>query len=131
MISPTRTRLASRNRRSRHAAVLFLAAACAGGCVVRGLEAQLLERFFHASRLYDRAALSNIATVVFNPATAGIVQDFEVVGIERVAGNAQKRQVTIEAPVRRPDGQVVAQTLRATIEQRDGRWMVTAITGGS
>lgn len=134
MTWPTRKRHRRRRiqvRRSSEAAALLLAAACAAGCVVRGLEAQLLEQFFHASRLYDRAALSNIATVVFNPATDGIVQEFRVVAIQREGGESQRRRVTIEAPVRRPDGRVSAQTLLATIEQREGRWMVVALVSGS
>src|SRR5258708_7635295 len=44
-------------------------------------ERVLVDRFFAASRLRDRTALARFATVVFEPRTDGIVEDFVVLDV--------------------------------------------------
>jgi hypothetical protein len=118
-----------------------LAAALALGCGAR--EQPLVERFFSASRLYDRTALAQFATVVFNPATDGIVRTFEIVsvsaerpvpretwsraavdlslrhpdGTQPDATEASVKDVTVSAPVQTPDGQTVQKTLVVTLQR--------------
>ena len=70
-------------------------------------------------------ALSNVATVVFEPLEQGIITDFNVV---RVApGQNDAKAVTISAPVKLPDDQVVEKTFVVTLERRSGRWIVTHV----
>ena len=94
------------------------------GCSVPQ-ERSLLDRFFTASRLRDKTALSNFATVVFEPLEQGIITDFEVVRVAPEQNDA--KAVTISAPVKLPDGQVVEKTLIVTLERRNGRWIVTHV----
>ena len=47
----------------------------------RADERILLNQFFAASRLRDLTALRNVATVVFEPATDGIVTRFDLLGV--------------------------------------------------
>jgi hypothetical protein len=120
------TRICSR-RRQRLPTLLKSSLGCAwlllAACGVLTLEEQLLQRFFEASRLYDMAAVEKVATVVLNPVTDGIVQDFTVTKVE---GNDSKRTVTVSAQLRTSDGRVAARTLVVTLEHRD-RWLITAI----
>jgi hypothetical protein len=99
-------------------------------------ERTLLTQFFAASRLRDLTALRSISTVVFEPASDGIVTSFEILGMTAVQGPdglPVSEGVTISAPVQLPDGRTVGKTLVATLERRqaDGDprrgWMVTAI----
>lgn len=115
-----RRRMSLRNR-TRASVVL---ACLLAGCGVLSLEEQVLQRFFEASRLYDRAALEKVATIVFNPAVDGIVQDFTV---ESVAAADGRRVVQVDAQVRRRTGAAV-ERLVVTLERRDGRWLVTELT---
>jgi hypothetical protein len=98
----------------------------------------LLNQFFAASRLRDLTALRNVATVVFEPATEGIVTSFELLGVTVVRaseGQALSEEVAIDAPVRLPDGNTVEKTFVVTLQrglpesdpQRSGGWMITAI----
>jgi hypothetical protein len=103
------------------------AASCAAA------ERPLLEQFFGASRLRDLTALQSIATVVFEPRERGIVRTFEIraVSPERQEGQRVTKEVTIEAPVVLPDGQIVRQTLVVILQRpagdgRDG-WLVTGV----
>lgn len=56
--------------------LLWLATACSGGP-----EQALVGQFFTASRLRDNTSLDNIATVIFDPQTQGIVTGFSVTNI--------------------------------------------------
>ena len=83
-------------------------------------ERTLLTQFFAASRLRDLTALRKFSTVVFEPASDGVVTGFD---ISSVAAHGASKEVSISAPVRLPDGRVVVKHFAITIE--DG--LVTAI----
>ena len=86
-------------------------------------ERTLIEQFFAASRLRDLTALSKVATVVFEPATDGIVTSFDIV--EVAAGSSSDlKTVLISAPVRLPDGREVVKRFALTVQ----RGMITAIS---
>jgi hypothetical protein len=104
-------------------------------------ERALLDRFFAASRLRDLTALQRIATVVFEPATDGIITSFEILQITTVQGpdgTSVSEKVLISAPVRLPDGGTVTKTVVVTMERRPVEgdqnpsrgWMITGITAG-
>lgn len=103
----------------------MLAAACGDP----SSEYQLLDAFFEASRVRDTAVVSNIASVMFDPVTDGIIQTFAIVavGAER-PGNAGQvvKDVTVEAPVRSLEGASIPRTLVFTMERAGGRWRITA-----
>jgi hypothetical protein len=104
-----------------------------------GAEQTLLGQFFAASRLRDKTMLANFATVVFEPATQGIVTTFTITDVSREqqhdGGGIVSKDVTIAAPVRLPSGQTVQKTLVVTLQRADqptdrpatNRWIVTAI----
>jgi hypothetical protein len=101
------------------------------GCSPRA-EEPILGEFFHASRLRDRTALQKLATTSFEPAVQGIVRSFDIIAVTtRRDGDRTIKDVSISAPVAMPSGQVVEKRLVVTLEQRDRRWVVTAITDGS
>ena len=52
----------------------------------RAAEQTLLTQFFAASRLRDLTALSKVSTVVFEPASDGIVTSFEITAIQATQG---------------------------------------------
>jgi hypothetical protein len=81
----------------------------------------LLDQFFAASRLRDLTALRKISTVVFEPATDGMITSYEITG--SVTRGAVK-EVSISAPVKRFDGRTVTKHFAIAIEA--GR--ITAIT---
>jgi hypothetical protein len=101
-------------------------------------ERTLLTQFFAASRLRDLTALQNLATVVFEPTTDGIVTSFDLLQIT-VAPSPDRQvvseDVSISAPVRLPDGRTIVKTFVVTMqrglpgsdEKRWGGWMITAI----
>jgi hypothetical protein len=104
-------------------------------------ERALLSQFFAASRLRDLTALQKIATVVFEPATDGIVTSFEIVRVTAVPGSTGKSEseaISISAPVRLPDGRMVTKTVVVTMERRpveDDRssvsgWIITGFSAG-
>ena len=110
------------------------------GCA-RDTERALLSQFFAASRLRDLTALQKFATVVFEPATDGIVTSFEILQTKTVPGPdgmPLSEQVSISAPVRLPDGETVTKTFVVTMERRPvdgdqnpaGGWMITAFSAG-
>jgi hypothetical protein len=111
-------------RRSPTWVAAWLTAAVALGCSVPQ-ERSLLDRFFTASRLRDMTALSNVATVVFEPLEQGIITDFDVLRV--TSGQADVKEVTISAPVKLPNGQVEEKTLTIRLERRNGRWTVTHV----
>jgi hypothetical protein len=83
-------------------------------------ERVLLEQFFAASRLRDLTALRKSSTVVFEPASDGIITNFE---ITNVVDRGHWKEVAISAPVRMFDGRTVTKNFAVTVE--GGR--VTAI----
>ena len=115
--------------RSRSAAALtalVLLAACAWPSPDR----QLLLDFFHACRVYDTTVLARLATASCNPATDGVVQDFDILEVEDAGatGGAAAREIMLDAGVRPLGGSPVRQRLTVRLEQIEGRWMVTAVT---
>ena len=106
-------------------AVSLSAAGALLACTLYPEEA-ILDRFFRASRLRDRTALGELATVILEPLEQGIITTFEIRGVAR--DGSERKTVTLDAPVKLRDGQIVQKTLRVTLERRDGRWMVTAVS---
>jgi hypothetical protein len=113
--------------------VTLTLASCAGTA-----ERTLIAQFFNASRLRDLTALDNFSTVVFEPATDGIVTSFDLVEISAVPlpdSRLVSKDVFISAPVRLPDGRTVVKTFVITMTQglpgsdqrRWNGWMITAI----
>jgi hypothetical protein len=102
-----------------------IAACLLAGCGVLSLEEQLLQRFFEASRTYDRVALEKVAAagVVYNPVTNGVVDDFTVVDVVESGG---RRTVRVEATVRM-DGGTRRQPLQAVMERQDKGWRITSL----
>jgi hypothetical protein len=86
-------------------------------------ERTLLTRFFAASRLRDLTALGRISTVVFEPASDGIVTSFEITNVTR---RGSTEEVLISAPVKMFDGRTVTKNFAVTIEGG----LVTAISEG-
>lgn len=105
----------------RSAIALSLATLGASGCS-SAPEHAILERFFAAARLRDKTALARFAAVPFEPHVDGIVTEFRITSVTREqpagSGGTTSKDVTIEAPVRLPDGRTVPTTLIVTI-QRD------------
>jgi len=105
---------------SRYTIVLPLLALTLFGCTAAAEQRQLTQ-FFAASRLRDLTALSNVATVVFEPTVDGVVTSFEITGI---TGDSASKDVAISAPVRLPDGRTVLKHF--TVSIRGG--LITAIS---
>ena len=103
------------------ATVILLAAACR----VFSTEEQLLTRFFEAGRFYDRVAMDKVATIEWNPASAGIVRAFDITAVNRVSGS--RREVIVDADLQLPDGSRTRREYAGVIEQRDGRWLITQL----
>jgi hypothetical protein len=101
----------------------LLAAALVIGCSY-AQERSVLARFFDASRLRDLTALATLATVVFEPLQDGIVTRFEIVDVS--SHQDDRKTVTIQAPVKVPDGRILNKTMTLSLERRNGRWIVTA-----
>jgi hypothetical protein len=101
-------------------------------------ERTLLTQFFAVSRLRDLTALRKFSTVVFEPASDGIVTSFEISGMTAVQGPdglPVSKDVSISAPVRLPDGRTVLKAFVVTMERSrsgaqdpSGGWMITAIS---
>lgn len=119
-----RSRLTTR----RHKPALYILAGLifAGGCAWPSPERQLLLDFFQACRLYDLTVLERLSTVACNPKTDGVVQGFDMRGVERLT--LASRRVSIQAAVRMFDGAVSDRAMTIMIAEQDGRWMVTGIT---
>lgn len=102
--------------------------ACTGIACTPPPEYGILQQFFSASRLRDITALQNIATVVYEPREQGVVTDFTIRSVTpRRDGSRELKDVTISAQVRSFAGSSVQKTLIVTLEQVDGRWLVTQI----
>jgi hypothetical protein len=93
-------------------------------------EQSTLSRFFAASRLRDTTALKNIARVVFEPGTEGIITSFEITGVVRSRNDRglESEAVSISAPVKLPSGQRAHKDLVITMQRDAGQWIVTGIT---
>jgi len=94
-------------------AAIAMAAMGAASLVGRLVTGWLLDRFFAASRLRDLTALRTFSTVVFEPASDGIITSYEITG---VVARGAKREVSISAPVKMFDGRTVSKRLAITIE---------------
>lgn len=86
-------------------------------------EQPLLTQFFAASRLRDLTALHKFATVVFEPASDGVITSFDITRVTAANGSDVK-EVSISAPVRLPDGRTVLKNFAITIQGG----LVTAIS---
>jgi hypothetical protein len=102
------------------ALVASLAVVMLAGCSAPA-EQRLLSQFFAASRLRDLTALRKLSTIVFEPATDGIVTSFEITG---VSGDGASKEVAVSAPVKLPDGRTVVKELAITITSG----LVTAVS---
>ena len=122
------------------ALLLSLMAVVGAGCSPAP-EEPILNQFFAASRLHDTTMLAELATVEFGPTTHGIVTTFtitKVVPVKR-GGEIVSKDVTIDAPVKLPNGEVARKTLVVTIQRPEptggvaarSRWIVTAIKDAS
>lgn len=92
-------------------------------------EQPLISRFFSASRLRDKTALKDIATVVFEPADQGMVTDFVITAVspEEHDGNTVSKRVTLSAPVSNMAGTVVQKTLVVVMQRAADHWMITGV----
>ena len=123
-------------RPARAAVIVLLMTLTAVACAPDA-ERTLLTQFFAASRLRDLTALSRFSTVVFEPASDGIVTSFDISGVTAVQGADSvpvSKDVSISAPVRLPDGRTVVKTLVITMtrvqpgsQDPGSGWMITAI----
>jgi hypothetical protein len=105
-------------------------------------EEPLLSQFFAASRLRDRTALQDLASVSFEPNVQGVITNFDVTHVAPGAaagGERESKDVSISAPVRLPDGQTVQKRFVVTMTRSRmagntnhwGGWMITAIKDAS
>lgn len=88
-------------------------------------EEQLLTRFFEAARLYDTTVMAKYATITFNPVTQGVVRGFDVQQVEALDDTSKR--ATIQAQLRRPDGQMAERRMLVTMRRSDSGWMITDI----
>jgi hypothetical protein len=115
----------------KNALAALSAALAVGACAWPSPERQLLLNFFQACRIYDTTVLARMATASCNPRTDGVVQDFDIVSVEHrgvPAAARPARDVTIRARVRPLGGPVAERMIAVTLEQIEGRWMVTTVT---
>jgi hypothetical protein len=102
---------------------------------LRPARARNTEEFFGNSRLGDVASLQRFSTITFEPLQQGIVTDFDIV---KVVEEGETKTVTVSADVKRPDGQVVPETLLVMMERRPAsaagsptsdrrEWMITGL----
>ncbi|MCU1383380.1 MAG: hypothetical protein JWL71_2077 [Acidobacteria bacterium] len=83
----------------------------------------LLDQFFAASRLRDLTALRKISTVVFEPASDGIVTSYEITA---VVVRGPVKEISISAPVKMFDGHTVTKNFAVAVETGQ----ITAISEG-
>jgi hypothetical protein len=113
--------------RPARAAVLVLLMTLTAAACAPDAERTLLMQFFAASRLRDLTALRKFSTVVFEPASDGIVTSFDIAAMTAVQGadgQPGSKVVSISAPVRLPDGRTVVKHFVVTIQGG----LVTAIS---
>jgi hypothetical protein len=118
----------------RVALLAVLLAASGSACTRHIQERQALIDFFDASRLRDTTLLGNMGTARFEPRTDGIVQQFDIEGVERHpqrgAGDQPRdsKDVTVFAQVRTPGGELIPERLVVTFERpAGGRWTITQL----
>ena len=76
----------------------------------------------------DLTALTPIATTVFEPREQGTIASFEIIGVmRRREGSEEFKDVTIVAPIHRPDGEYERKRLVATLQRHATTWRVTAV----
>ena len=99
-------------------------------CAWPSPDRQLLLDFFQACRAFDTTVLARLATAPCNPATDGVVQEFNIARVEEVTGpeGARARELTLDALVRPLGGSAAPQAMTVRLEQVEGRWMVSAFT---
>jgi hypothetical protein len=95
----------------RRLGVLLLPALVLSGC--GRPERSVVDEFFARSRLRDKTALQNIATVIFEPHTQGIVETFEITKVSPEERGT--KIVTVSAQVKLPDGRMVQKTILLTL----------------
>ena len=66
--------------------------------------------------------MARLSAVPLNPRTDGIVDAFDVSGVDR--SDNQMERVTVAAHVRAFDGRVRPRTFVFTVARRDGRWFI-------
>ena len=91
-------------------------------CGVLSPEAQLLTDFFEASRLYDTAVMARLSARPMNPRTEGIVDAFDIQRVDKDDDGSSR--VTVNARVRRFDGQVGSRQLVFSLVRQGGRWFI-------
>ena len=69
-----------------------------------------------------------MSDVIFNPVRDGIVDRFEIDGIETAADGRSER-VSITAQVRRGGSQATSRRMVATLRRQDGRWRIASLAG--
>ena len=100
-------------------------------------ERAVVDQFFAASRLRDKTALQNIATVTFEPKVQGIVVKFEITRVSPEEDNT--KNVVVAADVELPDGNTVQKTILLTMTRgvvKDDpdsvrRWLITGFLDAS
>ena|SRR5207253_10086122 len=122
------------------ALVVSLTALTLAGCSA-GAEESTLDQFFAASRLHDKTMLDELSTVAFEPTTHGIVTTFTITNVSppKCDGEVISKEVTIDAPVKLPSGEMMQKKLVVTIQRAApkgdealaGRWIVTGIKDAS
>jgi len=89
----------------------------------------VLQKFFTAASAGDRAALTPLATITFDPQSDGVVTNFEITSVtpEEKIGDRVTKNVTLTAPVKLPNGQVVDKKLAIAMERRGDQWVLTGL----
>jgi hypothetical protein len=106
-------------------ALLAVLAACG-----HPAEKALVEKFFSASRLRDKAAAQAVSTVFFDPVDQGLVRQFTIKDVtpEEVSGGVASKNVTLSASVESPDGVQSQKTIFVTMQRKPGAaWMITGV----
>jgi hypothetical protein len=94
-------------------------------------ERSIVDEFFAESRLRDKTALQQMATVAYEPHINGIVEQFEIKKVSPELDNT--KTVIIAAQVKRPDGGMADKSITLTMARRTikddpagrDRWIVT------
>lgn len=114
--------------------LLLLPAISVAGCSRYPQERQALIDFFEAARLRDLTVLSNMGTATFEPASDGIVQQFDIDRVEAMPPRMEHgmaietKHAIVNAEVRTPNGEIVPERLDATFERPvGGRWMIARL----
>jgi hypothetical protein len=114
--------------------VVALTAVTLVGCS-SAAEQTILNEFFAASRLRDKTALRNVATVSFEPDVQGIITGFAIMKVTAAptsGDGVRSEEVSISAPVKLPGGQTLQKNFVITMQRapREGgrrRWFIVSI----